>query len=244
MFIFRKFRKYKQTKENMFKTHLFFQEPEINMANIWVCLLLIFFSYMQIDFFLMAVLQKKSIFKMKRYHRLLSSRYRSCHSICIHGNGMLAIFMLMFYTHLKIILLMGIVICEHRWGSKDQGDNISPFQSVDHCTHKDCFWVTIAAVPIVWLIGTLPLRPEVILELRKQPPPALPYCLSQPSLPAVCFLLPAARPHCLKWGFRAALMGFLLLSLLGVASLQLTIQQSDLASWGHPSHMSSTVGRC
>lgn len=42
--------------------------------------------------------------------------YRSCHSICIHGNGMLAIFMLMFYTHLKIILLMGTVICEYRWG--------------------------------------------------------------------------------------------------------------------------------
>lgn len=41
----------KQTKENMLKTHLFFQEPEINMANIWVFLLLIFFSYMQIDFF-------------------------------------------------------------------------------------------------------------------------------------------------------------------------------------------------
>ena len=44
---------------------------------------------------------------------------------------MLAIFMLMFYTHLKIILLMGIVICEYRWGSKDQGDSHSPFQSVD-----------------------------------------------------------------------------------------------------------------
>lgn len=141
----------------------------------------------------------------------------------------------MFYTHLKIILLMGIVICEYRWGSKDQGDSLSPFQSVDHCTHKDCFWVTVAAVLIGWLIGTLPPRPQVILELRKQPPPALPYCCSQAGLPAACFLLPAARPHCLKWGFRAALMGFLLPSLLGVASLQLTIQQSDLVSWGHPS---------
>lgn len=88
---------------------------------------------------------------------------------------------------------------------------------------------------IWWLTGTLPLRPEVNLELRKQPPPILPYCSSQPGLPAACFLLPEARTHCLKWGFRAVLIGFLLPSLLGVASLQLTIQQSVLVSWGYPS---------
>lgn len=71
---------------------------------------------------------------MKSYHRLLSSLYRSCHCICIHGNGMLAIFMLMFYMHLKIILLMGIVIYEYRWGEKDQEGSLSPFHSIDHYT--------------------------------------------------------------------------------------------------------------
>lgn len=177
----------------------------------------------------------KSIYKMKRYHRLLSLQYRSCHSICIHGNGVLAIFMPMFYMHPKIILLMGIVICEYIGGSKDQGDSLVPFQPVDPCTHKGCFWATIAAAPIGWLMGTLPLRPEVIPKLRKQPPPTLPYCYSQSGLPAAGFLLPAARPHCLKWGFRATLMGFLLPSRLGVASLQLPIQQSEPVSWGHPS---------
>lgn len=76
-------------------------------------------------------------------------------------------------------------------------------------------------------------------EAQKTPPShihtVLPYCCSQPGLPAACFQLPAAWPHCLKWGFRASLMGFLLPSLLEVASLQLTIQRSDLESWGHPS---------
>jgi hypothetical protein len=70
---------------------------------------------------------------------------------------------------------------------------------------------------------------------QKTPPPTLPYCCSQLCLPAASFLLPAAQSHCLKWGFRATLMGFLLPSLLGVASLQFTRQLSDLVSWGHPS---------
>lgn len=71
MFIFRKFRKYKQTKENMFKTHLFFQEPEINMANIWVCLLLIFFSYMQIDFFFNGCTAKEIHFQNEKISQII-----------------------------------------------------------------------------------------------------------------------------------------------------------------------------
>lgn len=61
----------KQTKENMLKTHLFFQEPEINMANIWVFLLLIFFSYMQIDFFFNGCTAKEIHFQNEKISQII-----------------------------------------------------------------------------------------------------------------------------------------------------------------------------
>lgn len=92
------------------------------------------------------------------------------------------------------------------------------------------FWVTVAAVLIGWLIKTLLRSPEVTPELRKQPPPAFPYCSGQACLLSVS-LLPAAWPYCLKWGFRAALMDFLCPPCLGLPHHT----RPDLASWGHPS---------
>lgn len=84
--------------------------------------------------------------------------------------------------------------------------------------HRDGFWVTIAVVLIEWLIETRLLSPEVTPELRKQPPLHSIIAAARHACLLLVSLLPAAWPHCLKSSFRAALMDFLLPSLLGVPS--------------------------